>query len=466
VRVPENAGVGSAKVTVSFDAWKEGEVASTRHDVSILLPKSVKLATVSPGLIRELIHPNKSTTLHGIRFTADGKRVIAGDYPGGIVALWDVETGKRMTTIETGYGYRGSADYFFITPDWKTLYVASEGKRNYEKVEKDGKPEIHWQYDGSIRSWNLDTGALLRTFRHNPPRYISSMRLSGDGSKFVTSEWLPGIRDDDAFASSLWDANTGKFINLGRIETYGRFAPDGKSLVGTTRDKDGYSASLVFLDAVTGKPKQSIPVTDKSTRAHITDFSPNAKWMLVGYQTFDKAKGYRYWQYRLDVLESATGKKVASLVGDPDDHLYASFSPDSQTIAANNSRTKERKLRIFSVPENRVVRTISLGTAPEGELILAAIDPIFSPDGKHLALATQMFPDTREDLDALDVPQPRVLLFDVKSGALRETLVLPQGFSRAACFSPDGRTLAIGGHGRILLWDVTDNAAKERRGPP
>src|SRR5438132_1451119 len=116
-------GAGIAKVTVSFDAWKEGKVASTKHDVPILLPKSVKLAAVSPGLKRELIHPNKGSVLYGIRFTPDGKRIIAGDYPGGIVALWDVETGKRLTTIETGYGYRGTADYFFTTPDWKTLFV-------------------------------------------------------------------------------------------------------------------------------------------------------------------------------------------------------------------------------------------------------------------------------------------------------------------------------------------------------
>jgi hypothetical protein len=69
----------------------------------------------------------------------------------------------------------------------------------------------------------------------------------------------------------------------------------------------------------------------------------------------------------------------------------------------------------------------------------------------------QAFPeDIRrgDDMDVLDVPQPRIHLIDVANGAMRETLIAPQGIAMWACFSPDGKTLATGGYGRVLLWDL------------
>ena len=53
------------------------------------------------------------------------------------------------------------------------------------------------------------------------------------------------------------------------------------------------------------------------------------------------------------------------------------------------------------------------------------------------------------------VPQPRIHLIEVATGEIRETMIAPQSFSNAACLRPDGRMLATGGHGRVLLWDMT-----------
>ena len=74
-----------------------------------------------------------------------------------------------------------------------------------------------------------------------------------------------------------------------------------------------------------------------------------------------------------------------------------------------------------------------------------------------MAVATQVLPeDPRADEPSPeDVPQPRVHLVDVTAVAVREVIVCPPGFTRSVCFSPDGKTLACGGHGRVLWWDLT-----------
>jgi WD40 repeat protein len=445
-----------AKVTIAFDAWKEGKVGPTIHEIPIVLSKvlDLKLQIVSTRLVKELIHPNKTSYLTGIQFDTNGKRLIAGDYPGGVVAVWDIETAKRITTIETGYGSRSSMNYFFITPDWKTLIVSRRGKRKIDRIEKDGKQMQQLECDGNIRAWDLTTGELKRTYQHDPPRFIHAMTLSPDGSKFFTSEWLPGIFEDSPKdTGSLWDVKTGEFVDLGmNVETYSIFAPDGKTIATATRDKD--ATTLRLLNAVTGKEKLSIPVKEKNASVSISKFSPDGKLMLVGYQVFEKANDWKNYQYRFEVLEATTGKKVASLAAAKNEALPASFAPDGQTLAAYNFRGQP-KLLLFNIPENRVVETIVLGTEVKGERMITR-EPAFSPDGKQLAIITHAIPDTNDrELDALDISQPRIHLIDLLSGQIRETLIAPQGFSMSLCFSPDSRTLAVGGHGRVLLFDVS-----------
>ena len=70
-----------------------------------------------------------------------------------------------------------------------------------------------------------------------------------------------------------------------------------------------------------------------------------------------------------------------------------------------------------------------------------------------------MFPKTdrqSEELNPEDFSQPRIYLVETATGKIRETLVGPQDMAMEIRFSPDGKTLAMSGIGRVLLWDLEE----------
>src|SRR5262249_20913845 len=139
--------------------------------------QGLKLESVSPRLKRELIHPDKVASLTDVRFSPDGKRVLARDSAG--VQIWDAATGKQLSRIETG-AEEASVGDFFLAPDWRTLSVF----RAIRDTEKGVKPDYV-----DMRTWDLATGRLQETRKYAPPgRFVRRMAISPDGSTLVTLE--------------------------------------------------------------------------------------------------------------------------------------------------------------------------------------------------------------------------------------------------------------------------------------
>ncbi len=105
---------------------------------------------ISARLIGRLAHSNQGKSdadsigeIVEIHFSPDGKRLMAGDYPGGAINVWDISSGKRLAVMEMGSGYRSRIDYFAVSPDWKTIYSATSSRgRKFNKIEVAGKAMI------------------------------------------------------------------------------------------------------------------------------------------------------------------------------------------------------------------------------------------------------------------------------------------------------------------------------------
>jgi WD40 repeat protein len=410
-----------------------------------------------------LVHPHRTSWLVGLRFSPDGRRLIAGDYPDGLVATWDVASGELATTIETGYATRGSAEYLFVSPDFRTLYV-SKAKGKYEHVEEGSKRLLRCSYDGQVRAWDLATGQPHRTFQHEPARNIRLMELSPDGSKFVSCDQLPGTYERAIKeAASLWDVHTGRYLPLpDDLNESFVFSADGSMLAGTVTNETG-SHAVKVLDAATGREKLSIPFRDKTTSAFRHIFSPDGRLLVGNVLAYETPGKKDSWRCSLKWWDTSTGQELASFAGAQNGGFsYYQFSPDGQTLATLERQREEIKLLLFRVRDRQLMKTLTLVKQREGERLITG-RPAFSADGKWLAVVTGGVPIGRpgDSLDVHDAAQPRILLID-RAGEIRETLVSPPTLGRGASFSPDGCLLATSGHGRVLLWDVTNLSGSAR----
>lgn len=399
--------------------------------------------------------------LDGLAYSPDGKRIMARDVITAVIQVWDVQTRKQLSSLDTGLASRHGAASFFLAPDWKTIYDY-RSKSSHSMVERNGKALNSWKFDGEIRAWDLETGKLRHTLRHDPPRSVGFMRLSPAGSQIYCREDISGETAQD-FQSviTLWDVTTRQPRSLPDA-AWGipKFSSDDKLLAISVRGPDRFhTESIRVLDVATLKEMLSIPISEKFAFAYPTAFTPDGKFIIGDVRLNPSQKERIPWQSYLRFWDAKTGKEVASFRAEHKntDYQAPKFAPDGKSFAtvefAYQWKDLPCKLFLFDSAGRRLFHALVLNEKlAEGDSPSIS-DPVFSPDGRWVATATRIFP---KDAGSEDSPQARIHLVDVEKGAIRETMIAPQGSIHELRFSPDGRTLAAGGSGKVLLWDVGD----------
>ena len=423
-----------------------------------------------------------------LAFSPDGKTLASGT--GDAIQFWDTITGEQKSAI-TSFN-----TFLSFSPDGTTIIVCVDRKGTISlwnpitgkhkkmipgdidcvvsvALSPNGKTLAMGSHEGPIHLYDLDTSENKITLSGHKWQ-VMSLAFSPDGETLVSGSWDQTVR--------LWDVNTGEHKqtltdHTDRVRSVA-LSPDGKTISSASSN-----GTIHFWDADTGNFQNTI--TGYMSGAESIRFSTDGQTIMIGYG--DGA--IRFW-------DSNTGQHIKT------DNAFRDmmssgavrnimFTPDGKTLAWGDDG-----MRLWAVDtdEHRVILTISewgnhsLEFSPDGNMIAIAFGKgnliklwdmhtseqkltlttghtkdifclAFSPDSKTLV-------STSED--------NTIRLWDARTGENKKVFILDSAWRNdvadwrvdsnwcGLAFSPDGRTLAVGGGEIILLWDIETGKTKMR----
>lgn len=470
ILTPETATPGVATVQVRLAESNRAKTEPETFSIKVVEPRTeVKLALVTKRLVKQLIFGHREAIVGQLKFSPDGSRLFGVDYPGGLFTVWDVKTGEALVEVETGAGLRGSGDFGHVTPNWKTLYIWFDPARRIKQIEIDGNPGIQASYGGALRGWSLETGEEIALMQHDPPHGGDHSVAAPDASWITTHEDIPGDYTRAAwgqhgYRTSIWDLASQSSRPIGGPGEFPILASaDNRFLAMWSNDR----RSFQWYDILTAEPLWKYD-GGEGFQAVPTCSTSDGKGLIVAVAKRDP-KTFAYLGSWLKVIDLENGTEKSSF--EVDAKLGSGARQIANQLNRNlleivryefaNSTLRRIDSRLMEEKDGKFQELVRVEFPSGNAQMTPNISRMaLSPNGELAALLVAGYPiggnQDPSRVDPLPFPQPQLWIIDVSAGKVIEKCDLPQGLPNCVAFSPDGKTIAATGNGRVNLIDVAD----------